>query len=469
MLFPQQCIHDRYQLDTLLSEKPGCRVFLATDLQTQSRVIVKCLLFSFGITWEEVKLFEREAEVLQYFHHKAIPQYIDRFELTLSNAQGFAVVQTWIPATSLKQHLESGRSFSEAEIQQIAEQLLSILHDLHTHAPPIVHRDIKPSNILLGDRSGNSVGQVYLIDFGSVQTIAATQDGTFTITGTYGYMPPEQFSGRTFPSSDLYSLGATIAQLLTGIAPSELLCDGNLQPDRFQCSKELYRWIIRVLQPNPHQRFESALEALEALQKPEFCQIDRTVFQNNSRLQLTFEQENFRLIIDFSSSLKFSLEAFNNLVFSLAFCMIFALIVRALLFIPIIGNILSVVVVILLFIISLFLWDTSKQFFLRSSGKTELWRQGDSLHIRGSVLDFTIQETIHLVAEIEAIEWSKSVITAKHKASNQYIPAYLTLRSKQKYKSSKISPLTDREAEAIANELGYQLQIPVQQIASTEE
>ncbi len=468
MLFPKQCIHNRYQLDTLLSEKPGRRTFLAIDLQTQTRVIIKFLLFNLGITWEEVKLFEREAEVLQCLHHKAIPPYIDRFEVTLPNAQGFAVVQAWIPAKSLKQHLENGRSFSEAEIQQIAEQLLSILHNLHTHTFPIIHRDIKPSNILLGDRSGNSVGQVYLIDFGSVQTIAAAQDGTFTVTGTYGYMPPEQFSGRTFPSSDLYSLGATVAQLLTGVDPSELLhCEKNLQLVQFKCNENLYRWLIRVLQPNPHQRFESALEALEALQEPQLCQIDRTVFQNNSRLQLTFEQENFRLLISFNSGLNFSLEAFTNLVSTLAFWMIVALIVRVLLFIPIIGNILSVVVVILLFIISLCLWDTSKQFFLRSLGKTELWRQGDSLHIRESVLNFTVQEKIYLVAEIEVIEWSKSVITAKHKASNQYVPAYLTLRSKGENKSSKISPLTDREAEAVANELGYQLQLPVQQIFFT--
>ena len=62
----------------------------------------------------------------------------------------------------------------------------------------MIHRDLKPSNILLGERSGNSVGQVYLVDFGSVQTVLATEGGTRTVVGTYGYMPQEQFGDALF-------------------------------------------------------------------------------------------------------------------------------------------------------------------------------------------------------------------------------------------------------------------------------
>lgn len=69
----------------------------------------------------------------------------------------------------------------------------------------MIHRDIKPSNILLGDRSGDFVGDVFLVDFGAVQTIDTQGKHTMTIVGTYGYMPPEQFGGRSSPASDLYS------------------------------------------------------------------------------------------------------------------------------------------------------------------------------------------------------------------------------------------------------------------------
>jgi serine/threonine protein kinase len=91
---------------------------------------------------------------------------------------------------------------------------------INQHPPTVIHRDIKPSNILLGDRSGNSLGQVYLVDFGSVQTVA--DGGTITVVGIYGYMPPEQFGGKTIPASDLYSLGATLIDLLTRTHPADL-------------------------------------------------------------------------------------------------------------------------------------------------------------------------------------------------------------------------------------------------------
>ncbi|MBD1874302.1 hypothetical protein H6F75_12480 [Nodosilinea sp. FACHB-131] len=83
----------------------------------------------------------------------------------------------------------------------IAKALLDILEYLYRLQPPVIHRDIKPSNVLLKNRSGNSPGEVYLIDFGSVQT--AAHGGTVTVVGTYGYMPPEQFGGRSLPASDL--------------------------------------------------------------------------------------------------------------------------------------------------------------------------------------------------------------------------------------------------------------------------
>lgn len=79
-------------------------------------------------------------------------------------------------------------------MRAIATQLLEILDYLHNRQPQVIHRDIKPSNILLGNRTGNNPGTVYLVDFGSVQT--KVQTGTIKIVGTYGYMPPEQFGGK---------------------------------------------------------------------------------------------------------------------------------------------------------------------------------------------------------------------------------------------------------------------------------
>ena len=193
------------------------RTLLATDLQTELPVVDKLLLFGPDFTWDDLKLFEREAEVLKFLAHSAIPQYLDYFEVEIEAGKGFALVQTYIEARSLQDWIQSGRTFSEEELKVIAKELLNILDYLHNRTPPAIHRDIKPSNILLGDRSGNSPGQIYLIDFGSVQT--AVHGGTRTIVGTFGYMPFEQFGGQATPASDLYALGATLIYLATGHHP----------------------------------------------------------------------------------------------------------------------------------------------------------------------------------------------------------------------------------------------------------
>jgi serine/threonine protein kinase len=122
-------------------------------------------------------------------------------------------VQTYIDAQSLDLAMSAGRRWNEAELKQIVQSLLKILDYLHSQIPPVIHRDIKPSNILISNRSSHHAGDIYLVDFGSVQSLGHRDSGTMTIVGTYGYMPPEQFGGKAFPASDLYSLGATIIYL----------------------------------------------------------------------------------------------------------------------------------------------------------------------------------------------------------------------------------------------------------------
>lgn len=133
-----------------------------------------------------------------------------------------------------------------------------------------MHRDIKPSNILLGDRSGNSIGQVYLVDFGSVQTLASKSSSTMTVVGSYGYMAPEQFVGRATIASDLYSLGATLIYLVTGQHPGELPhIDLRIEFERFanNISPSFCHWLKRMTEPLVSQRFTLASDALQALEQ----------------------------------------------------------------------------------------------------------------------------------------------------------------------------------------------------------
>jgi len=263
-----QVLHDRYRIQSLLGRQTGRRTFLASDLQTGLGVVVKLLLFGPDFTWDDLKLFEREAEVLKSLDHPAIPQYLDSFEVETKLGKGFALVQSHIKAKSLQDWIQSGRTFSEAELKAIAKELLGILDYLHHRQPAVVHRDLKPSNILLGNRSGNSPGQVYLIDFGSVQT--SIHGGTRTVVGTYGYMPPEQFGGQSIPPSDLYALGATLIYLATGQHPDQLPQREMriLFEDKVNLSPNLIDWLKWLTQPSTDLRLKSAKQALDALEKP---------------------------------------------------------------------------------------------------------------------------------------------------------------------------------------------------------
>ncbi|WP_293089003.1 hypothetical protein [Okeania sp. SIO3B5] len=110
--FIGQVLRDRYRIQSVLGGQTGCRTFLANDLQTDLLVVVKLLLFSPDFTWEHLKLFEREAEVLKFLEHPSIPQYLDDFDVEIELEKGFALVQTYIEAKSLSDWIQSGRTFT---------------------------------------------------------------------------------------------------------------------------------------------------------------------------------------------------------------------------------------------------------------------------------------------------------------------------------------------------------------------
>lgn len=296
-----EILGDRYEVQQLLGKKAGRRTLLARDLQTQELVVIKLLSFGGDFEWDSLKLFEREAETLKNLAHPLIPRYLNYFEVNLPTIKGFALVQTYIPAQTLEQCLQTGRTFTETEVKQIAKAVLEILVYLHGLYPPVIHRDIKPSNILLGDRSGNSVGQLYLVDFGSVQTILATETGTRTVVGTYGYMPQEQFGGRTVAASDLYSLGATLIYLVTATYPADLpQKDFRIQFEQAaNLSPSFSNWLKWMIEPSLERRLSSASAGLAALEKPQPTNLPTLVVgkPDGSKIQLTKNGDSLEIIV----------------------------------------------------------------------------------------------------------------------------------------------------------------------------
>lgn len=259
MLNSGEIINQRYELRQQLGRNPTRVTWLAYDLNAKENVVVKLLAFGGNVSWEEVKLFEREAETLKKIEHLRIPKYRDYFSLD-SRTLWFGLVQEYIPGSNLKDLLTQSQRFSEAQIKSIAIQVLEILVYLHGLTPPLLHRDIKPSNLILGDDR-----HIYLVDFGAVQDQPTREGVTFTVVGTYGYAPIEQFSGSALAPSDLYALGATLIHLLTGVSPSDLptqdlkLQFRHLLPNQ---SPYLISWLEKITQPSVEKRFGDATEAI---------------------------------------------------------------------------------------------------------------------------------------------------------------------------------------------------------------
>ncbi|MEG3848090.1 serine/threonine-protein kinase [Microcoleus sp. herbarium19] len=292
---------ERYDVQRKLGKQTGRQTLLARDLQTQELVVIKQLFLSSDFEWQDLKLFEREAETLKALSHPAIPRYLDYLEIDEPESKSFALVQTYVEGKTLEEHLKAGRTFSESEVKELAKSLSAILIYLHEQNPPVIHRDIKPSNILLHSRSGHSVGQVYLVDFGSVQNQAAKFGGTITVVGTYGYMAPEQFGGRSVPASDLYGLGATLIYLVTGLHPAEMSHhDLKIQfADRAGLlNPNLIDWLEWTTEPSLNKRLSSAGEALRSLENPrKIKKSPRPVQPPDGEIQLTKTSEFIEIVI----------------------------------------------------------------------------------------------------------------------------------------------------------------------------
>ncbi|MBE9180947.1 serine/threonine protein kinase [Oculatella sp. LEGE 06141] len=310
--FTPNQLGDRYQTIQMLGKKPGRRTLLACDRRTQKPVVIKLLSLGNDFEWADLKLFEREAETLKMLSHPAIPQYLDYLELDNPRRKAFALVQSYAEGRSLEAYLTAGRTFSEAEVKQLAKAVLEILLYLHSRTPAVIHRDIKPSNVLLGDRTGNGIGTIYLVDFGAVQHLLGQEGGTITVVGTYGYMPPEQFGGRAVPASDLYSLGATLIYLVTGMHPAELpQTNFRIQFERFaRLSPDFTAWLQWMVEPSLDKRARSAQEALQMLDHPQrqrqrFAQLNQPV---DSQVRFTKTDEALDICLP-SQGLRFDFTA----------------------------------------------------------------------------------------------------------------------------------------------------------------
>ena len=209
--------------------------------------------------------FKRESLLLTSLEHPSIPTIYDYFY----DEPRFYLVMKYISGGDLASRMRaavSGR-LDEKTVTDWGMQVADVLDYLHSRPKPIIYRDLKPANLMI---DGNT-GRVMLIDFGIARWVSQQEKGV-TAVGTMGYAPPELFSGRVQPASDVYSLGATMFHLLTGADPQDnplLIFDFTKNPRPRQIapgiSSEMELILMRSVEYKPEDRFRTAREMRNTL------------------------------------------------------------------------------------------------------------------------------------------------------------------------------------------------------------
>ncbi|WP_035985806.1 serine/threonine-protein kinase [Leptolyngbya sp. KIOST-1] len=212
-------LRGRYRPLKLIGRGGFGRTYFALDTD---RLNSRCVIKQFAPQTQgtksflkAVQLFEQEAVRLHELgEHPQIPTLLAYFEQN----KYLYLVQQMIQGRTLYQEIAAQAAYSEGSLRQLLEDLLPVLHFIHQHG--VIHRDITPSNIIRRKADQKPV----LIDFGVAKQFSeAIRYEPGTRIGTEGYAPIEQLrSGQAYPSSDLYSLGASCLHLLTGRKPEDL-------------------------------------------------------------------------------------------------------------------------------------------------------------------------------------------------------------------------------------------------------
>ncbi|MBT9583648.1 serine/threonine protein kinase [bacterium] len=158
--------------------------------------------------------FESEVRALATLDHPNIPRVRDYFEIDGRRYIVMDLVQGQPLDDELAEHLRVTQQPMDPAVAALdMVVVLDTLQYLHRLRPPIVHRDIKPANLIRDQRSG----KMKLVDFGIARSVETKS--VQTQVGTPGFCAPEQMAGQAEARSDLYSVGATLCYLCTGIQP----------------------------------------------------------------------------------------------------------------------------------------------------------------------------------------------------------------------------------------------------------
>ncbi len=267
-LQPGTVLNDRYEIVRRLDDGKLSALYLANDrkLLDSPFAVQEFVGSDLGPVQRRkvISDFKSEMLLLASLDHPSIPVLGDYFYV--EEPGRFYVVSEYISGEDLvsRMHSSACGRIDEKTVTEWAIQIADALEYLHTQPRPIIYQNLKPKKVIIQDNN-----RAMLINSGIAHWLSQKETG---LLGTIGYAPPELFDNRVEPRSDIYSLGATMFQLLTATDPQDdplLVFDFTKNPKPRQItpsiSTEMEQILMRSVEYKPEERFASAGEMSDTL------------------------------------------------------------------------------------------------------------------------------------------------------------------------------------------------------------
>ncbi|MEL7667476.1 MAG: Stk1 family PASTA domain-containing Ser/Thr kinase [Actinomycetota bacterium] len=259
----------RYRVIEKIGSGGMADVFKAVDDVLGRTVAVKVLHPRYASDPTFVARFRQEAQAAANLSH---PNIVNMYDWG-RDGETYYIVMEYVKGTDLKSLVAQQGPLDPRKAAEYAAQVCSALAVAHGY--DIIHRDIKPHNIVLAPD-----GTVKVMDFGIARAGNTTMTQTGSVLGTAQYISPEQAQGKQLsPASDLYSLGVTLYELVTGRPPFDAdtpvatalqqVNDEPIPPRQVRASipPALEAVILRAMRKNPAERYTSATEMRDDLRR----------------------------------------------------------------------------------------------------------------------------------------------------------------------------------------------------------
>lgn len=263
MFLNNQILNDTYQILQPIGNGGTSSVYLAYHLRLRKYVVIKQLKGSFSGDF----LMRTEVDILKNLHHPNLPQVYD----FIQDQNNIYTIIDYVDGHDLEAYIRSQSRFPEQLLKRYLRQIAEVLDYLHGQNPSVIHSDIKPGNIII-DQSGNAI----LIDFNT--SIGGNQGNLLGLT--LPYASPEQIQLAQYAScaqqapfeldgrSDLYSLGATFYELISGIRPTPGIPPAPLHSMGFSdYSHDFLALIDRLMDYDREKRIKSAKKLVAAIDR----------------------------------------------------------------------------------------------------------------------------------------------------------------------------------------------------------